>query len=46
VKRGDLYRVEHPSARDPKLTNYIGELSASKLDALNRALAIALEIPD
>lgn len=109
MKRGELYRVEHPSARDPKrfrvfvivsrqvliesrfstvvcapiysthdglstqvlvgldeglkhdssihcdelvslpksaLTNYIGELSATKRDALNRALTIALDIPD
>jgi mRNA interferase MazF len=109
VKRGDLYRVAHPSAKDPKrfrvfvvvsrqavigsrfstvicapvysvhdglstqvlvgideglkydssihcdelvslpksvLTNYIGTLSPQKLQALNKALRIALDIPD
>jgi len=109
VKRGELYRVTHPSARDPKksrvfcvvsrqividsrfstvvcapiytaydglstqvpvgieeglkhdssihcdelvslpksvLTNYIGTLSPEKLQALNRALRIALDIAD
>jgi len=108
VKRGDLYRVAHPSARDPKrfrvfvvvgrqvviesrfstvicapvytihdglstqvlvgedeglkhdssihcdelvslpksaLTNYIGTLSPQKIQALNKALRIALDIP-
>jgi len=109
VKRGELYRVAHPSARDPKrsrvfvivsrrllidsrfstvtcapvfsaheglstqvpvgpeeglkhassihcdelmslpksaLTNFVGSLSRVKLERLNRALRIALEIPD
>jgi len=109
VKRGDLYRVAHPSARDPKrsrvfvvagrqvviesrfstvicapvysvhegltsqvlvgeaeglkhdssihcdelvslpksmLTNYIGTLSPPKMRELNRALRVALDIPD
>jgi mRNA interferase MazF len=109
VKRGDLYRVAHPSAKDPErfrvfvvvsrqavigsrfstvicapvysvhdglstqvlvgideglkydssihcdelvslpksvLTNYIGTLSPQKLQALNKALRIALDIPD
>lgn len=109
MKRGDLYRVAHPSAKDPKrfrvfvvvsrqavigsrfstvicapvysvhdglstqvlvgideslkydssihcdelvslpksvLTNYIGTLSPQKLQALNKALRIALDIPD
>ena len=109
MKRGDLYRVAHPSAKDPKrfrvfvvvgrqaviesrfstvicapvysvhdglstqvlvgideglkydssihcdelvslpksvLTNYIGTLSPQKLEALNQALRIALDIPD
>lgn len=109
MKRGDLYRVAHPSAKDPKrfrvfvvvsrqaviesrfstvicapvysvhdglstqllvgideglkydssihcdelvslpksvLTNYIGTLPPQKLEALNRALRIALDIPD
>ncbi len=109
MKRGELYRVSHPSARDPKrsrvfvvvsrqvllqsrfstvicapvyskhdalstqvlvgvdeglkhessihcdelvslpkavLTQYIGTLSPSKIDALNRALHIALDLPE
>ncbi|MEW6232157.1 MAG: type II toxin-antitoxin system PemK/MazF family toxin [Chloroflexota bacterium] len=109
MKRGELYRVAHPSARDPKksrvfviisrqvlidsrfstvicapmysvhdglstqvlvgseeglkhdssihcdelvslpksvLTNFVGRLSPQKLDALNRALRIALELPE
>ena len=109
MKRGDLYRVAHPSARDPKrsrvfvvagrqvviesrfstvicapvysvhegltsqvlvgeaeglkhdssihcdelvslpksmLTNYIGTLSPPKMRELNRALRVALDIPD
>jgi mRNA interferase MazF len=109
MKRGELYRVAHPSARDPKksrvfvivsrqvaidsrfstvicapiysvhdglstqvligieeglkhdssihcdelvslpksvLTNFVGRLALRKLDALNRTLAIALELPD
>jgi mRNA interferase MazF len=109
VKRGELYRVIHPSTRDPKksrvfvvvsrqvlidsrfstvicapvyavhdglstqvlvgideglkhdssihcdelvsipksaLTNFVGELSPQKIEALNRALCIALDIPD
>lgn len=109
MKRGDLYRVAHPSAKDPErfrvfvvvsrqavigsrfstvicapvysvhdglstqvlvgideglkydssihcdelvslpksvLTNYIGTLSPQKLQALNKALRIALDIPD
>jgi mRNA interferase MazF len=109
VKRGDLYRVAHPSSRDPKkqrvfvivsravliesrfstvicapvysmhdglscqvligieeglkhessihcdelvslpksmLTNYIGSLSPKKIDLLNHALKIALDIPE
>ena len=109
MKRGDLYRVAHPSARDPKrsrvfvvvgrqvviesrfstvicapvysvhegltsqvlvgeaeglkhdssihcdelvslpksmLTNYIGTLSPPKMQELNRALRVALDIPD
>jgi mRNA interferase MazF len=109
VKRGELYRVAHPSARDPKrsrvfvvvsrqvviesrfstvvcapvysaydglstqvpigvdeglkhessihcdelvslpksvLTNFVGTLSSQKIQALNRALSIALELPD
>ena len=109
MKRGELYRVPHPSARDPKksrvfvivsrqvvidsrfstvvcapvysihdglstqiligieeglkhdssihcdelislpksvLTNFIGSLPPQKLDALNKALRIALEIPE
>lgn len=109
MKRGDLYRVAHPSAKDPErfrvfvvvsrqavigsrfstvicapvysvhdglstqvlvgideglkydssihcdelvslpksvLTNYIGTLSPQKLQALNKALHIALDIPD
>jgi mRNA interferase MazF len=109
VKRGELYRVPHPSARDPKkfrvfvvvsrqvlidsrfstvvcapiysthdglstqvlvgvdeglkhessihcdelvslpksaLTHYVGTLSTEKLEALNQALRIALDIPD
>ncbi len=109
MKRGELYRVAHPSARDPKrsrvfvvvsrqvviesrfstvvcapvysaydglstqvpigvdeglkhessihcdelvslpksvLTNFVGTLSSQKIQALNRALSIALELPD
>jgi mRNA interferase MazF len=109
MKRGELYRVSHPSARDPKkfrvfvvisrqiliesrfstvicapiyslydglstqvpvgvdqglkhdssiycdelvslpksiLTNFVGSLSSDKLQELNRALRIALEIPE
>ena len=109
MKRGELYRVAHPSSRDPKksrvftivsrqvliashfstvvcapiysvhdglstqvlagieeglkhdssihcdelvslpksvLTNFVGRLSPQKLDALNRALRIALELPE
>jgi len=109
MKRGELYRVSHPSARDPKkyrvfvivsrqvligsrfstvicapiytafdnlatqvpigpdeglkhessihcdelvslqksmLTNFIGTLSPTKVEALNQALLIALDIPD
>ena len=109
MKRGEMYRVAHPSARDPKkhrvfvivsrqvlidsrfstvicapiytaydglatqvavgphegfrhdssvhcdelvsvpksvLTNFVGTLSPSKLKALDRALMIALELPD
>jgi mRNA interferase MazF len=109
MKRGELYRVAHPSARDPKkhrlfvivsrqvlidsrfstvicapiysaydglatqvpigpdeglkhessihcdelvslrkstLTNFIGTLPATKMEALNQALLIALDIPD
>jgi len=109
VKRGDLYRVAHPSSRDPKkqrifvvvsrmvliesrfstvicapvysthdglstqvligieeglkhdssihcdelvslpksmLTNYVGKLSTKKIDLLNHALRMALDIPD
>jgi mRNA interferase MazF len=109
MNRGELYRVAHPSARDPKksrvfvivsrqvlidsrfstvicapmysvhdglstqvlvgieeglkhdssihcdelvslpksvLTNFVGRLSPQKLDALNRALRIALELPE
>lgn len=109
MKRGELYRVPHPSARDPKkfrvfvvvsrqvlidsrfstvvcapiysthdglstqvlvgvdeglkhessihcdemvslpksaLTHYVGTLSTEKLEALNQALRIALDIPD
>lgn len=109
MKRGELYRVSHPSARDPKkfrvfvvvsrqvliesrfstvicapiyssydglstqvpvgvdqglkhdssiycdelvslpkpiLTNFVGSLSSDKLQELNRALSIALEIPE
>lgn len=109
MKRGELYRVSHPSARDPKksrvfvvvsrqilldsrfstvvcapvysshhglstqvvvgvdeglihessvhcdelislpktaLTNYIGMLSSKKTETLNKALCIALDIPD
>lgn len=109
MKRGDLYRVAHPSARDPKkfrvfvvvsrqvlldsrfstticapiytaydalatqipvgpdeglkpessvhcdelvslpksaLTNFIGALSPQKINALNRAIRIALDLPD
>jgi mRNA interferase MazF len=109
VKRGELYRVSHPSARDPKkfrvfvvvsrqiliesrfstvicapiyssydglstqvpvgvdqglkhdssiycdelvslpksiLTNFVGSLSSDKLQELNQALCIALEIPE
>jgi mRNA interferase MazF len=109
VKRGDLYRVPNPTARDPKksrvfvvisrqilldsrfstaicapvfsshhglstqvaigvdegikhessihcdelvslpksaLTNYVGALSSRKLEALNKVLRIALDIPD
>ncbi len=109
MKRGELYRVYHPSARDPKkfrvfvvvsrqvliesrfstlicapiyssydglstqvpvgvdqglkhdssiycdelvslpksiLTNFVGSLSSDKIEELNRALCIALEIPE
>jgi len=109
VKRGELYRVAHPSAKDPRkhrvfvivsrqividsrlstvvcapiysshdglstqvlvgtneglkhessihcdelislqrtvLTNYVGTLSPSKIDALNQALLIALDLPE
>ncbi|MBM3149639.1 MAG: type II toxin-antitoxin system PemK/MazF family toxin [Chloroflexi bacterium] len=109
MKRGELYRVTHPSTRDPKksrvfvvvsrqvlidsrfstvicapvysvhdglstqvlvgideglkhdssihcdelvsipksaLTNFVGKLSPQKIEALNRALCIALDIPD
>ena len=109
MKRGELYRVSHPSARDPRryrvfvvlsrqvlidsrfstvicapiysthdglstqvlvgvgeglkhdssihcdelvslpksaLTNYVGALSSAKIEALNQALRIALDIPD
>jgi len=109
VRRGELYRVAHPSGKDPKrfrvfvivsrqvlidsrfstvtcapvytvheglstqvavgvaeglkhdssvhcdelvslsksvLTNFVGTLSAAKVDELNRALRIALDIPD
>ncbi len=109
MKRGELYRVSHPSSRDPKksrifvvisrqvlidsrfstvicapvysvhdglstqilvgiddglkydssihcdelvslpksaLTNFVGKLSPQKLDALDRALHIALELPE
>ncbi len=109
MKRGDLYRVSHPSSRDPKksrvfvvvsrqvlidsrfstvicapvysvhdglstqvlvgieeglkhdssihcdelvslpksaLTNFVGSLASQKLDALNKALRTALELPE
>ncbi len=60
MKRGELYRVRHPSRRDPKrfrvfvvvslpksaLTDYVGSLSPQKVAALNRALRVALDLPD
>jgi hypothetical protein len=47
---GDLYRVAHPSAKDPKslpksmLTSFVGHLSSSLVDDLDRALVAALGI--
>jgi len=34
------------SLEKSRLTNYVGMLSAAKLKELNRALAIALELPE
>lgn len=39
IRCDDLTRIEKS-----RLTNYVGRLSSQKLEALNRALAIALEL--
>ncbi|WP_027876330.1 type II toxin-antitoxin system PemK/MazF family toxin [Meiothermus cerbereus] len=41
-----IYCDELTSLEKSRLTNYVGMLSAAKLKELNRALAIALELPE